>query len=212
MSAEGNPQPSESGDDHSATVRVVVGRIGKAHGLRGDVLVHVRTDDPDARFEAGAQVIAAEPVSRTLVIEQSRWHSGRLLVKFAGVDDRNAAEALRTVVLEADIDAAATPDDPEEYFDRHLVGLTALTPQGAVLGTVADVIHLPGHDLLSVHTPQGSEALVPFVRSIVPIVDVSAGRVVVAAPQGLFDSAVDAGAADTAEGGDRSTVSTDGTD
>lgn len=165
-----------------------MGRIGKAHGLRGEVSVQPRTDDPDRRFASGAEVIAGEPIFRTLIVDVAREHSGRLLVKFLGIDDRNEAEAVRGVVLEADVDALETPDDPDEYFDRQLVGLSAITPQGVTLGTVTQVMHLPGHDLLALVTPEGLERLVPFVREIVPIVDLTAGHLIVAAPLGLFDT------------------------
>ena len=173
-------------------MRVVVGRIGRAHGIRGEVSVDVRTDEPEARFAPGSVLL---PVGRagSLVVEAARWHSGRLLVAFEGVPDRTAAEALRGLVLEAEVDEAEVPEDPEEFYDRQLVGLAAVLLDGTPLGQVAEVVHLPGHELLAI-TPvadgtEGAgarELLVPFVAAIVPRVDLETGVVVVDPPPGLL--------------------------
>jgi 16S rRNA processing protein RimM len=172
---------------------IVVGRVGKPHGVRGDVTVDVRTDLPERRFAPGERLdrSAGGPC---LVVEDSRWHSGRLLIRFEGVADRTAAESLRGVVLTIDADragAAADPDDEdadgEFWWDRDLVGLRAVTPDGQALGEVADVVHTPAGELLAITRPGGGEHLVPFVRDIVPTVDPAAGRLVVDAPPGLLD-------------------------
>jgi 16S rRNA processing protein RimM len=168
-------------------VQLVVGRIAKAHGIRGEVTVDVHTDDPEHRFAIGGR-LDTDPATRgPLVIEAARWHSGRLLVQFADVADRSAAEALRGTLLVADSTTSAAPDDAEEFWDHDLIGLDAVTADGAAIGTVTDVLHPPGSDLLVVGRPDGSELLVPFVAAIVPTVDLTARRVVVDPPPGLLE-------------------------
>jgi 16S rRNA processing protein RimM len=174
--------------------RVVVGRVGRVHGVRGDTAVEVRTDVPERRFAAGARLLtdpAGPAGGAPLVVAASRWHSGRLLVRFDGVADRVAAAALRGAVLTIDADEAGDPGEPggddEVWWDRDLVGLHASTPGGARLGTVVDVVHTPAGDLLALRAPDGREHLVPFVREIVPTVEVAAGTVVVDPPPGLLD-------------------------
>jgi 16S rRNA processing protein RimM len=162
----------------------VVGRIGRPHGLRGEVTVDVRTDFPDQRFALGAQL--RSDTDRTLTVETVRPHRGALLVRFTGVADRAAAAELRGQTLR--IDAAQLPDldDPDEFYDHQLEGLAAVGPSGAALGTVREVIHAPASDLLVLDTGHG-EVLVPFVRDIVPEVNLAAGRVVLDPPAGLLD-------------------------
>ena len=178
-----------SGDSgRGEPVSVVVGRIARAHGIRGEVVVDVRTDSADDRFRVGA-ILETDPARvGPLVVRQARWHSGRLLITFDGVPDRTAAEALRGVRLQVDLDADADTGDPEEFFDHQLVGLSAETTDGRPIGEVTDVLHLPGQDLLAVSTRHG-EVLVPFVTAIVPTVDVAGGRMVVDPPPGLLDAA-----------------------
>jgi 16S rRNA processing protein RimM len=222
---------------------LIVGRIVRPHGIRGELTVEVRTDDPDARFTVGATFatgrgpdgpgtprppsrnarsaaaggpssgsvsgagsVSGGPVSgaggsgpddppaearwtlpATLTIETVRAHSGRLLVTFAGIDDRDVAEELRGVLLWVDRAELTPPDDPDEFLDHQLVGLTAVTTAGETLGEVASIDHAPASDLLVVRRPTGGTALVPFVRAIVPEVDLAGGRVVVDPPAGLLD-------------------------
>jgi 16S rRNA processing protein RimM len=174
-------------------MQLVIGRIGRAHGIQGQVGVEVRTDDPDGRFAVG-NVIATEPPGRgPLTIVGSRWHSGRLLVRFAGTDDRTAAEALRGTVLVVDVDEADRATEPDEYYDHHLVGLRALTPAGLEVGTVTEVLHLPAQDVLAISRVDGVEVLVPFVAELVPVVDLDAGTLVVEPLPGLlYPDAIDA--------------------
>lgn len=168
-------------------MRLVVGRVARAHGIGGEVAVDVKTDDPDARF-AVEQSLDTDPADRgPLTVLQTRWHSGRLLVRFAQVPDRTAAEALRGTLLVADSSTSAAPGGDDDFWDHDLVGLRAETADGVELGTVEDVLHPPGAPLLSVRRPDGAELLVPFVRAIVPTVDVSAGRLVVTPPDGLLE-------------------------
>jgi 16S rRNA processing protein RimM len=170
---------------------VVVGRVGRPHGVRGDVTVELHTDIPDRRFAVGAHLGTTPPRPAPLVVAASRWHSGRLLVRFSGVGDRDAAEALRGLFLTIDADdagdAGGPDEDAETWWDRDLVGLHARTPDGVEIGTVVGVVHAPAGDLLAIGDPDGREHLVPFVREIVPRVEVGAGTVVVDPPPGLLD-------------------------
>lgn len=163
-------------------VEVLVGRVGKPHGVRGEVTVDVRTDEPELRFAPGA--VLRTP-SGTLTVDSTRWHQGTLLVRFAELDDRTAAEAARNTLLHVDLPADATPDDPEEFYDHQLVGLRVEDLDGRGIGEVRDVQHGAAQDLLVVRTPDGRDALVPFVSALVPEVDLAAGRVVVADRPGL---------------------------
>jgi 16S rRNA processing protein RimM len=165
-------------------VRVVVGRIGRAHGVRGEVAVDVRTDEPERRFAASARLHGGD---RTLTVSRTRWHSGRLLVTFAEVADRTAAEALRGTLLEADVDPAERPTDDGEFYDRQLIGLEARTIGGDVLGTVATIVHHGEQDTLVISRAAGSDVLVPFVTDLVPTVDLAGGHLVIADVPGLLD-------------------------
>ncbi|WP_395694199.1 ribosome maturation factor RimM [Nocardioides sp.] len=172
------------------TIEVLVGRIGKPHGLRGDVTVDVRTDEPERRFAVGA-VLRVEPprgshtALRTLTVAHARWHQSVLLVGFEEIGDRTAAEAARGILLYADVPADATPDDPDEYYDHQLVGLAAYDEDGTALGEVVGLVHGGAQDLLTIRTPSGRDALVPFVQALVPEVDLPGRRVVVADRPGL---------------------------
>jgi 16S rRNA processing protein RimM len=133
----------------------------------------------------GAQVAAVVPA--TLTIEDVRWHQGRALVQFDGYYDRDLVENLREVLLLVDSDEIDEPEDPDEFNDHQLVGLAAVSPGGEVLGTVARIDHTQASDLLVLSRPDGRPALVPFVKAIVPEVDLAGGKVVVDAPAGLLD-------------------------
>lgn len=166
---------------------VTVGRVGRAHGIRGEVSVEVRTDSPELRFADGARLTTEPAGAGPLVVGHTRWHSGRLLVRFDGVSDRAVAEGLRGVRLLADVGEGERLDDPDEFFDHQLVGLRAVTTTGDAVGDITDVLHPPGQDLLVVRRPDNREALVPFVADIVPEVDIAAGRVVLDPPVGLLE-------------------------
>lgn len=175
---------------------VTVGRVGRAHGIAGAVSVDVRTDEPERRFAPGTVLVATGPdrPERPLVVSAARPHSGRLLVSFDRVTDRTAAEALRGAVLSAEVDPDERPEDPEEFYDHQLVGLEVRAADGAVAGTVTAVLHLPVQDTLTIQDGDGREILVPFVRDLVPHVDVAAGHLVVADRPGLLDPGSDADA------------------
>lgn len=172
-------------------MQVVIGRIGKAHGIRGEVTVEVRTDDPEGRFAAEAVLTTDRPERPTLVIERSRPHHGRMLVLFEGIPDRNTAELLRGTLLSVDAGDDPTLEDPDEYYDHQLVGLAAVTVDGVLLGEVSDVVHLPASVLLAISGNGKREVLVPFVASIVPEVDLAGRRVVVDPPPGLIELSTD---------------------
>ncbi|MEU1668900.1 ribosome maturation factor RimM [Streptomyces sparsogenes] len=168
-------------------MQLVVARIGRAHGIKGEVTVEVRTDEPELRLAPGA-VLATDPSSvGPLTIETGRVHSGRLLLRFAGVADRTAAEALRNTLLIAEVDPEETPEDPEEYYDHQLIDLDVVTVDGTEVGRIAEISHLPYQDLLVVRRPDGGEVLVPFVSQVVPEIDLEEQRAVIDPPPGLLD-------------------------
>ncbi len=169
----------------SAQVEVVVGLVGRAHGLRGEVSVMASTDDPDTRFAPGATV-HVEGTKRTLSVVSSRSHSGTLLVNFREAPDRTAAESLRGLSLAVHVDPDERPAGDEEFYDRQLRGLRVLDHLGSSVGEVSDVVHLPSQDLLVISTPEG-ERYVPFVAALVPEVDLTAGTVRLADVEGLLD-------------------------
>jgi len=178
------------------TIDVVVGRIGKAHGLRGDVTINVRTDEPERRFAPGSVLSVQAPRGSawtlpTLTVASTRWHSAVLLARFEEIPDRTAAEAARGLLLSATVPADASPDDPDEYYDHQLVGLTAYDVSGAELGTVTGLVHGGAQDLLSVKALDGRDTLVPFVKALVPEVDIAGGRVVIADRPGLVTPLAD---------------------
>jgi len=167
-------------------VEVVVGVVGRAHGIHGEVSVQPRTDEPEVRFAGGAVLRAAPPGPGRLIVRAARRHGGRLLVAFDDIVDRGQAERLRGVRLVVDVPVDARPADPEEFYDHQLVGLTVRTTTGRPIGTVAEVRHLPAQDLLVVAGDHGPH-LVPFVAAIVPAVDLASGTLTVDPPPGLLD-------------------------
>lgn len=160
---------------------MAVGRIGKPHGVRGWVTVVPTTDAPEVRFAPGATVLI-DDLART--VEESRI-GARLMVRFNGCADREDAEALRGRWVEVVVGDEVS-DDPDEFYDHQLEGLRVLVA-GVDKGTVAEVLHLPGNDVLAVQTPDG-QVLVPFVSDVVPVVDLAAGHLEVIELEGLFDA------------------------
>ncbi len=174
-------------------MRVIVGRIGRPHGIRGEVVIGVRTDEPDFRFAVGATLQVAEHDQESagggqLTVASARWHSGQLLVAFAGVTDRSAAAELTGSWLSVDSSQLPEIGDPDEFRDHELIGLAVRTCAGEPVGVITDVLHY-GQDLLVVRRADGQrgECLVPFVKAIVPEVDVRGGVVVIDPPPGLID-------------------------
>lgn len=171
-------------------MELVIGRVAKSHGIRGEIVVEVRTDSPELRFADGAVLTGRRPrekQTQNYTVAASREHSGRLLVRLRGVDDRTAADALRGTLFVIDSADVTSGDDPDEFYDHELEGLAVRTVDGAEVGTVAEVLHAPGGELLSVKAPDGREILIPFVTAIVPVIDVAGGFVEVDPPEGLLD-------------------------
>ncbi|WP_229069478.1 ribosome maturation factor RimM [Actinoplanes sp. DH11] len=184
---------------------LVVGQIGKPHGIRGEVSVVVRTDEPEERFTAGSVFITEVPrdrrvgagpaaapgvrfeVPKELTLESIRWHQGRGIAVFEGISDRNVAEALRGVYLQVDSAGLTPPEDPEEFHDHQLIGLRVESRDGTEHGTVQRIEHAPASDLIVLAKKGGGTALIPFVTAIVPTVDLAGGRVIVDLPEGLLD-------------------------
>lgn len=166
------------------TVEVIVGRVGRAQGIKGAASIDVRTDEPGRRFFPGARLRRGG--GGQLEVATVEWQRGRLYVTFVGYPDRTAVETLRGEQLLVDVPADERPSEPEEYFDRHLVGLRVLASDGAQVGVVADVLHLPAQELLQVDTPEG-ERLIPFVKALVPEVDLAAGTITLAPVGGLLE-------------------------
>ncbi len=169
---------------------VVVGRVGRPQGIKGEVTVEVRTDAPEERFAPGAVLLTE---SGSLTVALSRDHSGKLVVLFEGCATRNDAEALRGTVLSVDARTLPPIEDEDEYYDSQLIGLGVEQGDGTGLGTVVDVLHLPHGDVLAVErptrlmAPKGPELLIPFVKAMVPVVDLEGRRLVVELPEGLLE-------------------------
>jgi 16S rRNA processing protein RimM len=183
-----------------AGTEVVVGRIGRPHGVKGELSVEPRSDEPERRFAVGAVLQTRPPQGAEphrpdrptrLTVATTRWHQSRLLVCFEEVGDRDAAEAVRGLLLALEVDPAEAPDDPEEFYDHQLVGLPVVTTDGTEVGELAEIVHGPAQDLLSIRAEDGREILVPFVAQLVPEVDLAAGRIVVADTPGLLAPAVE---------------------
>ncbi len=181
-------------------IDVVVGRIGKAHGIKGEVSVELRTDEPERRFVDGAILATEAPGGveahgadrpTSLTVKATRWHQSRLLVTFEEITDRNRAEAARGLLLLASIDEHETPEDPDEFYDHQLVGLQVVTTDGTPVGQLTEVIHSSAQDLLCIKSDDGREILVPFVSQLVPTVDVPNKQIVVEDRPGLLTPAVD---------------------
>ena len=166
-------------------MQLVIGRIGRAHGVRGDLFVEPMTDEPDHRYADGTVLMTSD--NTTLTVATSKWHSGRFVVHFQGVDDRTAAEALRGITLSLEVDPAELPDDPDEFYDHQLVGLEVVLSDGSKVGDISEVIHLPSQDLLSVKREGDVEVLSPFVTEFVPDIDLETKRVTITPPPGLLN-------------------------
>ncbi|MET0896703.1 MAG: ribosome maturation factor RimM [Mycobacterium sp.] len=170
-------------------MELVVGRVAKAHGVTGEIVVDVRTDDPDRRFTQGITLrgrASRGGGERTYVIESVREHGGRLLLRLAGIADRDTADELRGTLFLVESDELPPITEPDEYYDHQLEGLQVRTVDGADVGTVAEVLHTAGGELLSVKTPEGREILVPFVTAIVPRVSLADAVVEIDPPDGLL--------------------------
>jgi 16S rRNA processing protein RimM len=178
-------------------LELTVGRVVKAHGISGEVVVEIRTDDPAARFAAGntlrAEKSHGDGQERSYVVAHAREHGGRLLVRLVGVDDRDAADALRGSLFVVDSDDLPPIDEPDTYYDHQLEGLHVRTTTGTDVGVVAEVLHTAAGELLAVrrsdHGSETGEVLVPFVSAIVTSVSLDDRIVEIDPPEGLLDLA-----------------------
>jgi 16S rRNA processing protein RimM len=171
-------------------MELVVGRVVKAHGITGEIVVDVRTDDPDARFALGNTLrtkAARGGSAGSYTVETVRPHGGRLLVRLAGVGDRDTADALRGTLFVVDSDELPPITEPDEYYDHQLEGLRVRTVGGVDVGTVTEVLHTAAGELLSITTAEGAEVLVPFVGAIVLRVSMDAGVLEIDPPAGLLE-------------------------
>jgi 16S rRNA processing protein RimM len=170
-------------------MELTVGRVVKAHGITGELVVDIRTDDPELRFEPGAKLHArkAGVPQRDYVVETSRPHGARLLVRLAGVGDRDGADALRGSVFVVDSADLPPITEPDTYYDHQLEGLQVRTGAGEEIGTVTEVLHTAAGELLAIKRTDGRELLVPFVAAFVPLVSLADRVVEIDPPDGLLD-------------------------
>ena len=163
-------------------MQLVVGRIGRAHGVLGEATIEVRTDDPDLRFAVGEKLTLEN--GNTLTVSSYRWHNQILLLSFNGINDRNKIEELRDQLLSAEVDTKA--NQPGEYHFQQLIGCQVLLADGSKLGEVKEIVQLPGQDLLSVESTKG-EVLIPMVKQIIVSIDVDQKIIQINPPEGLLD-------------------------
>lgn len=194
--AESEPSAEESSGRESKAgkpprTQLRVGRLVKAHGLKGALKLELYTDEPDRRFAAGAAFTLQVPESspwhgKTVTVREFRWMNSHPVVFLEDVDDREGAESLVRAILWIDEDDASAETDDDAWYDHQLVGL-AVVRDDAVVGRVIRIDHMPAQDLLTIRVAGDREVMVPFVKAIVPVVDVAAGRIVVTPPPGLFE-------------------------
>jgi 16S rRNA processing protein RimM len=174
----------------SSKTKLRVGRLVKAHGLKGALKLELYTDSPDQRFRAGQELELQVPETsqwfgKTVKVAELRFYNQSPVLFLEGIQDRSQAETLVKAILLIETDLEQLPEDPEAWYDHQLVGLTALVGE-EVVGKVIRVDHLPAQDLLAIETSNG-EVLVPFVKQIVPLVDIKKGQIVLTPPAGLFE-------------------------
>ncbi|MET4582081.1 16S rRNA processing protein RimM [Conyzicola nivalis] len=171
-----------------------IGRLTKAHGLKGGIKVEMFTDDPDGRFTPGAVFTLQVPDSsawhnKTIELIELKWYNSHAVAFFKDVPDRSVAETLIKAILWVDHDLAEVPEEEDAWFDHQLLGLSVMR-DGVKVGSVTAIDHFPAQDLLTVKTETG-DVLVPFVKAIVSAVDVKAGTLTVTPPVGLFEELPD---------------------
>lgn len=191
-----NPADTDARAPKPAKQQLRVGRLVKAHGLKGALKLELYTDDPNGRFFPGATFTLQVPEAsswhgKPLTVREFRWMNSHPVAFFEGVEDREAAEALVRAILWIDQDSDAPSTEDDAWYDHQLVGLDVVR-DGIVVGQVARVDHMPAQDLLIVRSGE-DEVLVPFVKAIVPEVDITSGRIMVTPPPGLFEELPDAG-------------------
>ena len=178
----------------SSKTKLRVGRLLKAHGLKGAIKLELYTDSPNERFVPGAELELQVPAEspwhgKTLKVAELRWYNQSPVIFLEGIEDRTAAESLIKAILLVNTDVSDLPAEPDAWYDHQLVGLRVVR-DGEAVGKVARVDHLPAQDLLAVETASG-EILLPFVKQFVPTVDIAKGEVVITPPGGLFEAIED---------------------
>lgn len=174
-------------------MELVIGRVARAHGVHGELVVDIRTDEPEERFAVGTVLRGRKPRAQehsNYTVTAARSHSGRLLLRVEEIADRAAADALRGLLFVVDPAELPPSDDPDAFYDHELEGLSVALEDGTAVGTVREVLHTAGGELLSIR-PAGAEQgehLVPFVSAIVVAVDVDARTIVIDPPDGLLES------------------------
>ena len=163
-------------------MQLVVGRIGRAHGVLGEATVQVQTDDPDLRFKVGAKLILDN--GKDLTIRSARWHNQILLLAFEGVVDRNQIEELRDQMISAEVDITSL--SPGEYHYQQLLGCQVFLQNDELIGEVDEIVKLPSQDLLSVAN-NGKKVLIPMVKKIIISIDILTKKIVIDPPEGLLD-------------------------
>jgi 16S rRNA processing protein RimM len=183
----------------SSKTKLRVGRLVKAHGLKGAIKLELYTDSPDQRFQPG-QVLelqvpeTSEWFGKTITVTELRFYNQAPVLFLEGIDDRSKAETLIKAILLIETEADVLPEEPEAWYDHQLIGLKAVVGEELV-GTVTRVDHLPAQDLLAIETTNG-EVLVPFVKQIVPEVDLALRKLTLTPPDGLFEVNQESGAKD----------------
>lgn len=177
-------------------VTVVIGTIGRPHGLKGEVSFMLRTDSPEERLQPGA-VLNVDPAGavgetaglwKQLTVRSTRIQQGRWYVKFAELTDRTAAEQMRGADLTLDLDRDEEwEEDPDAWYPHELKGLTVQRADGTPLGTVLDLENMPAHDVLIIRSHSGARVMLPFVDELVPEVNLEDGVIIADPPGGLFD-------------------------
>jgi 16S rRNA processing protein RimM len=183
----------------SSKTKLRVGRLVKAHGLKGALKLELYTDSPDQRFRAGQELELQVPETsewfgKTVKVAELRFYNQSPVLFLEGIQDRSQAETLVKAILLIETDLEQLPEDPEAWYDHQLVGLSALVGE-EVVGKVIRVDHLPAQDLLAIETSNG-EVLVPFVKQIVPLVDIKKGQIALTPPAGLFEVNLPGGESD----------------
>jgi 16S rRNA processing protein RimM len=189
-------QPPKPQPNHT---QLRVGRLTKAHGLKGAIKIELFTDAPERRFVPGAVFSLQVPTTsswhgKTLELNELKFYNSHPVAFFKGINDRTTAESLIKAILWIDQDLAEASDEEDAWFDHQLVGLTVIR-DGAKVGTITQIDHFPAQDLLTVRTSTG-DVLVPFVKAIVASVDIEAGTMTVTPPLGLFEEIADDSPAD----------------
>lgn len=189
VSTSSTPTPNVTTDSRKTQLRV--GRLTKAHGLKGAIKIELYTDEPEKRFIPGAVFSLQVPDSspwhgKTIELNELRWYNSHPVAFFKGIDDRTTAESTIKAILWVDHDTTVLPDEPDAWYDHQLTGLKVIR-DGVEVGTVGAVEHLPSQDLLVIKTANG-DVMLPFVKALVPEVDFEAGTMTITPPGGLFET------------------------